>query len=56
VLQLRISVAFAKHKTGFTLPLAIPAAVLPIFQPIFLILYLKMENSIKKFFKQGGKT
>ncbi len=45
--------AIAIATLGFSPLVAIPAAVLPIFQVIFLILYLKMENVIKKFFKKG---
>ena len=41
---------------GFAQLVAIPAAVLPIFQIILLILYLKMENPIRRFFKEGAKT
>ena len=46
--------AIAIATLGFAPLVAIPAAVLPIFQIILLILYLKMENLIRKFFKQGG--
>jgi len=42
--------AIAIATLGFAPLVAIPAAVLPIFQIILLILYLKMENSIRKFF------
>ena len=45
--------AIAIATLGFSPLVAIPAAVLPIFQVIFLILYLKMENVIKNFFKNG---
>lgn len=43
--------AIAIATLGFSPLVAIPAAVLPIFQIIFLILYLKLENQIRKFFK-----
>jgi len=47
--------AIAIATLGFAPLVAIPAAVLPIFQIILLILYLKMENPIKKIFNKRDK-
>ncbi len=48
--------AIAIATVGFAPMVAIPAAVLPIFQIILLIFYLKMENIIRNFFyKKGGE-
>lgn len=46
--------AIAIATIAFQPLVAIPAAVLPIFQIIFLILYLKAEESIKRMFARGG--
>jgi len=42
--------AIAIATTAFSPLVAVPAATLPIFQIIFLILYLKMEDTIRKYF------
>ncbi len=48
--------AIAIATLGFSPLVAIPAAILPLFQIILLVFYLKMENIIRNFFdKKGGK-
>jgi len=47
--------AIAIATTAFSPLVAVPAATLPIFQIIFLILYLKMENTIRKYFGSEKK-
>ena len=42
--------AIAIATTAFSPLVAVPAATLPIFQIVFLILYLKMENTIRRYF------
>lgn len=43
--------AIAIATLGFAPLVAIPAAVLPIFQIIFLIIYIKMEEIVRQYFK-----
>lgn len=48
--------AVAIATLAFSPLVAIPAAILPIFQIIFMIFYVKLEDKIKKYFEKNTKV